>query len=161
MSRETRKGFSRKKQMKGQLVGVTLPAETSELVNKLVQKYKDEKANTMRALMYVALKNNFDSDLEYIPCKERRPSPPMIANKNTKGKNILEMVSCSPTLLAKIDKLVEKNHSGRSAIMRMLICIAIQYNYDKDLNYKSVERISYEEKANQYQSNVVILLDEI
>lgn len=161
MSRETRNSFSRNKKMKGELTGVVLPAQTSQLVDELVTKFKDYKANTLRALMYVALKNNFDSDFEYIPCKERRPAPPMVAFKNSKGKSIEEMVSCSPTLLAKIDKLVEKNNSNRSAIMRMLICVAIQYNYDEDLKYIKAEPISYEEKAKQFQNNIVILLDEI
>ena len=92
--------------------------------------------------------------------EEKRNPPQMVANKRN-GNSVEEMVSCSPKLLEKIDKLVEKNHSNRSAIMRMLVCIALQYNYDENLNYKPAERISYEQKASQYQSNVIILLDEI
>lgn len=164
MSRETRTNYSKKKKMNGEIIQTVLPKETAELVNQVYEKFgarAKEQSNTLRALMYVALKNNFDNNLNYIPCQERRPSPQMIADKNSRGKSITTSISCSPNLLAKIDKLVEINHSNRCAIMRMLVCISLQYNYDKDLNYKPAERISYEYQAKQYESNVVILLDEI
>lgn len=163
LSRETNVNFTRKRKLNGKIVGFVLPEETYNLVEQIYKKFGGrykEWANTLRTLIYVALKNNFDNNLNYIPCKERRSPPEMIAKKRN-GKTVVENISFSPKLLKKIDTLAEKNYSNRSAVIRMLICIAIQYNYDENLNYKPAERISYAENKNQYNNNVVIFLDEI
>jgi len=146
----------------GEIVGCVLPDETLEHIKLIYQKFGGDHrqfANTVRTLMYVALKNNFDSDLEYIACKPRRPLPPMVVG-NRRGKNPETIINCSTKLLEKIDKLCEKNNATRSAIMRLLICIGIQYNYDEHFKYIPAEKIEYLAKAKQY-SECLILLDEI
>lgn len=161
MSYNTNTNF-KKGQSKGELVGVVLPDETLECIERIYKKFGGDHrqfSNTVRTLMYVALKNNFDSNLDYIACKPRRPQPKMTVNK-ARGKNPQKMVSCKSGLIEKIDKLCEKNNSNRSAIMRMLICIAIQYNYDEHFNYKPAERIDYSAREQQFR-DCLILLDEI
>lgn len=161
MSQKTNTDY-KKGNGKGELISVVLPDETLEHIKAIYKTFGGDHrqfANTVRTLMYVALKNNFDSDLEYIACKPRRPLPPMNVNRSNK-KSPEMLLSFSPKLVEKIDKLCEKNTATRSAIIRMLICIGIQYNYDEHFKYIPAEKIDYSAKTKQY-SECLILLDEI
>lgn len=148
MSKETRQGFSRKNVTPGiKPIIVTINEATKQKLLQLTLIYQPSSVqNTIRTLIYTALKNNFTPDLNYIPCVQL--SEPV--NVTLPGTNFTHdprktysvSFNASPKLFAKLQTIAQKYSSTMSDTVRMLITIALQYNYDESLSFKPAQPLS-------------------
>lgn len=154
-------------------VEVLIPHEMYDMINNLVIKHNDNIANTTRTLMLVALKYNFTPELDYIPCVERSEPIPHAMRRNRKARNkysdldastnntFLIAIAISPKLMPKLNKLTGIYSSTISETVRMLITIALQYNYKPNLTFQKAEPIPTQNKNKDNNDTYmpVIILD--
>lgn len=155
------------------VVEVLIPPEMYNMINDLVVKHNDNIANTTRTLMLVALKYNFTPELDYIPCIERSEPIPHALQRSRKTRNIYSdtntttststpiAIPISPKLMPKLNKLTGIYSSTISETVRMLITIALQYNYKPNLTFQKAEPIPTQNKNKDNNDTYmpVIILD--
>lgn len=156
----TTKTFSYKDKPKTISADVTLPQDMYNTIQAISNKYKSTTANTVRTLLYIALKNNFTPDLQYINCKKiSSPPPPTLTNKK-QPTNIIA-IPLSKTLHTKLTKLQEHyHHPNILETIRTLIHISIQHNYNDKLHYTKaipIQNQTKQSKTNQTTNQVIII----
>lgn len=158
----TTQSFSYKKKSNAQFVEFSISNELLKTISKISNEYKSNISNTTRTLLYIALKNNFTKELQYIPCEKQSTPPPPTLNKKKEHNQLIEM-RMSPKLLKKLTTLQKHyHHRYLSETIRSLIHIAIQYNYDNDFNFKPATPIKSNVQQNTVnKNNGIITIDKI
>ena len=105
----TTQSFSNKKKSNAHFMVVSIPNNLHDTISAISNKYKSDVSNTTRTLLYIALKNNFTTELQYIPCEKISSIPFPMLNRN-KNKNQAVTIRTSPNLLKKLTTLQKHYH---------------------------------------------------
>ena len=156
MSRQTYTTFSygaSNGKSNGIIIDLTLPYDLAGRIETLTYMYKSDTPNTIRTLLYTALKNNFTSAYEYIPCKQQSGLIPYALPNKRKNvpKTIQISFKASKTLHSKLIAISNKYYTSVSQATRILLSIAIQFNYNDNLKFKKAEPLP----NGQYFENVI------
>ena len=158
----TTQSFSYNKKSNAIFVSFKVPNELASIINKVSNNYNSNISNTTRTLLYIALKNNFTDNLQYIPCKKISSIPiPTLHNKSEKNTEII--IRSSPKLLKKLTTLQKQyHHKYLSETIRSLLHIALQHNYNNNLFLQKA--IPIKNNTQQFTSNNhngIITIDKI
>lgn len=138
---------------------VSFPVELFDCLERMADKYDSTMSNSLRTLLYVALKNNFTPSFNYIPCEQRSNFRQYTINpkRSQRPKTILLQFRISKRLIAKIRAISEKYSITASQSVRMLASIALQYNYTEKLEFIKALLISNGEPDARMQSPIIFL----
>lgn len=157
----TTQSFSNKKKSNAHFMVVSIPNNLHDTISAISNKYKSDISNTTRTLLYIALKNNFTTELQYIPCEKISSIPFPMLNRN-KNKNQAVTIRTSPNLLKKLTTLQKHyHHRFLSETVRSLIHIAIQHNYNNKLEFIPATPIKNNTQQITSNNNGIIVIDKL
>jgi|LSQX01.3.fsa_nt_gb hypothetical protein len=109
--------------------------------------------NTVNALLSTALKYNFDSNLNYIPCVQQSEPvtfylPSQKSRDYSRTKTVHVYINANPFL--KIKELATKNGMPVTVTIRMCMVIALQYCFDENLRFVKPVPVPMSDKTNDF-----------
>ena len=134
---------------------VTFRKSTAEQIRKIALARFKSTHDTTIFLANIALKYNYTKDYRYIPCKPQRedirlPKEPMCI--------ITLLISSS--LDSRLSAFMKANFTeNKAGTFRSLVETALLYDYDKNLFFRTPQKLSVSSPQNNNKSNDIIMLD--
>lgn len=134
---------------------VTFRKSTAEQIRKIALARFKSTHDTTIFLANIALKYNYTKDCRYIPCKPQRedirlPKEPMCI--------ITLLISSS--LDSRLSAFMKANFTeNKAGTFRSLVETALLYDYDKNLFFRTPQKLSVSSPQNNNKSNDIIMLD--
>lgn len=135
---------------------VTFRRSTAEQIRKIALTRYKSTHDTVIFLANIALKYNYTKDYHYIPCKPQRedarlPKEPMCI--------ITLLISSS--LDSRLSDFMKANFTeNKAGTFRSLVETALLYDYDKNLFFRTPQKLSVSSSSSQnIKSNDIIMLD--
>ena len=134
---------------------VTFRKSTAEQIRKIALARFKSTHDTTIFLANIALKYNYTKDYHYIPCKPQRedirlPKEPMCI--------ITLLISSS--LDSRLSAFMKANFTeNKAGTFRSLVETALLYDYDKNLFFRTPQKLSVSSPQNNNKSNDIIMLD--